>query len=55
MKSIKQAIGIESRRADPVLTDKPVPGDQALADGVDGEEKTFESDGADLTLDPPAQ
>ena len=35
------------RHADPVLTDKPVYRDQALADGIDGEEKTFESDGAE--------
>jgi hypothetical protein len=41
------AIGIASRRADSVLTDKPVYWDQALADGIDGEEKTFESDGAE--------
>ena len=30
-----------------MLTDKPVYRDQALADGIDGEEKTFESDGAE--------
>jgi hypothetical protein len=30
-----------------MLTDKPVYWDQALADGIDGEEKTFESDGAE--------
>jgi hypothetical protein len=30
-----------------VLTDKPVHRDQALADRIDGEEKTFESDGAE--------
>jgi len=30
-----------------VLTDKPVYWDQALANGIDGEEKTFESDGAE--------
>ena len=47
MKRTQQAIGIESRRDDPVLTDKPVYRDQALADGIDGEEKTFESDGAE--------
>ena len=47
MKKIQQTIRIESRRADPVLTDKPVYRDQALADGIDGEEKTFESDGAE--------
>jgi hypothetical protein len=29
-----------------VLTDKPVYRDQALADGIDGEKKTCESDGA---------
>ena len=47
MKRIQQAIRIESRRADPMLTDKTVHRNQALADGVDGEEKTFESDGAE--------
>ena len=47
MKRMQQAIGIESRRAKPVLTDKPVYRDQALADGIDGEKKTFESDGAE--------
>ena len=47
MKRIKEAIGIERRRDDPVLTDKPVYRDQALADGIDGEEKTFENDGAE--------
>jgi hypothetical protein len=47
MKKMQQAIRIESRRADPVLTDKPVYRDQALADRIDGEEKTFESDGAE--------
>ena len=44
---MQQAIGIESRRADPLLTDKPFYRNQALADGIDGEEKTFESDGAE--------
>ena len=43
---MQQAIAIASRRADPLLTDKPVYRDQALANGNDGEEKTFESDGA---------
>jgi hypothetical protein len=43
---MQQAIEIASRRADLVLTDKPVYRDQALADGIDGEEKTFESYGA---------
>ena len=47
MKRMQQAIGIASRRDDPVLTDKPVHRDQAFADGIDGEEKTFESDGAE--------
>ena len=47
MKRMQQAIGIESRRADPLLTDKPFYRNQALADGIDGEEKTFESDGAE--------
>ena len=42
-----QAIGIASRRADLLLTDKPFYRNQALADGIDGEEKTFESDGAE--------
>jgi hypothetical protein len=36
---MQQAIGIESRRADPVLTDKPVYRDQALGDGSDGAEQ----------------
>jgi hypothetical protein len=44
---MQQAIGIESRRADLLLTDKPFYRNQALADGIDGEEKTFESDGAE--------
>jgi hypothetical protein len=44
---MQQAIGIESRGDDPALTDKPVYRDQALADGIDGEEKAFESDGAE--------
>jgi hypothetical protein len=44
---MQQPMGIASRRADPVLTDKPVYWDQALTDGIDGEEKTFESDGAE--------
>jgi len=47
MKRMQQAIGIESRRADPELTDKPVYRDQALADGIDGDEKTFKSDGTE--------
>ena len=47
MKRMQQAIGIESRRADLLLTDKPFYRNQALADGIDGEEKTFESDGAE--------
>jgi hypothetical protein len=46
MKRMQRAIGFASRGADPVLTDKPVYRDQALADGIDGEEKTFEGDGA---------
>jgi hypothetical protein len=40
-----QALGIESWRAEPGLTDKAVYRDQALGDGINGEEKTFESDG----------
>ena len=44
---MQQAVGIASRRAHSVLTDKPVYRDQALGDGIDGEEKTFESDGAE--------
>jgi hypothetical protein len=44
---MQQAIGTASRRVDPLLTDKPVYRDQALANGIDGEEKTFESDGAE--------
>jgi hypothetical protein len=47
MKKMQQTIGIESRRDNPVLTHKPVHRDQALANGIDGEEKTFESDGAE--------
>jgi hypothetical protein len=47
MMRIQQAIGIERRRAYPVLTDKPVYRDQTLADGIDGEEKTFERNGAE--------
>ena len=47
MKRMQQAIGIASRRADLLLTDKPFYRNQALADGIDGEEKTFESDGAE--------
>jgi hypothetical protein len=46
MKTMQKAIGIESRRAELVLTHKPVHRDQALGDGIDGEEKTFESDSA---------
>ena len=40
-------IRIESRRAEPVLAYKSVHRDQALADGIDGEEQTFESEGAE--------
>jgi len=47
MKRMRQAIGIESRRADLLLTDKTLYRDQALAEGIDGEEKTFECDGAE--------
>jgi hypothetical protein len=47
MNRMQRSIGIKKRRADPVLTDKPVYRDQALADGIDGQEKTFESDGAE--------
>ena len=47
MRRIQQAIGIASRRVDPPLTDKPVYRNQALADGIDAEKKTFESDGAE--------
>jgi hypothetical protein len=47
MKRMQQVIGIASRRADPVLTDKPVYRDQAFANGIASEEKTFESDGAE--------
>ena len=47
MKRMQQAVGIASRRAHSVLTNKPVYRDQALGDGIDGEEKTFESDGAE--------
>jgi hypothetical protein len=41
---MQQVIGIESQREDPLLTDKAVYRNQALADGIDSEEKTFESD-----------
>jgi hypothetical protein len=44
---MQQAIGIESRCAAPKSTDKAVYGDQPLSDGIDGQEKTFESDGAE--------
>jgi hypothetical protein len=44
---MQQAIGIASRLADPMLTDKPVYRNQALANGIDSEEKTFESDDAE--------
>ena len=47
MNGTQQAIRIENHRADAVLTDEPVYRDQAFADGVDGEKKTFESDGAE--------
>ena len=53
VKRMQQTVGIASRRAHSVLTDKPVYRDQALGDGIDGEEKTFESDGGRLV--PPAQ
>jgi hypothetical protein len=46
MKKMLQATRIESRRADPVLTDKSVNRDQAFADGIHREEGTFKSDGA---------
>jgi hypothetical protein len=46
MKIMQQEIRVESRRANPPLTDKPVYRDQALADRIDGEEQAFESDGA---------
>lgn len=35
---------IERRRAEPVLAHEPIHRDQALADRIDREEKTFESD-----------
>jgi hypothetical protein len=38
---------IECRITDPVLTDKPVYRNQALGDGIDCEEKTFKSHGAE--------
>jgi hypothetical protein len=47
VKRMQQAIGIASRLADPMLTDKPVYRNQALANGIDSEEKTFESDDAE--------
>jgi hypothetical protein len=43
----QQAIGIESWLADPQLADKPIYGDQTLADRIDCEEKTFKSNGAE--------
>jgi hypothetical protein len=46
MKRIQRTVAIEGRRYDPVLTDKSVYRYQALADGIDGEKKTFESDRA---------
>ena len=47
MKRMQQTINIESRNVDLGLTDKPVYRDQTLADRIDGEEKTFERDGAE--------
>jgi len=47
MKIMQQAIVMESQRTNPVLTDKPIYGDQTLADRIDCEEKTFESNGAE--------
>jgi hypothetical protein len=44
---MQQAMRIENREVDLALTDKPVYRDQALADWIDGEEKTFEGDGAE--------
>ena len=44
---MQKAIGIENRRAELALTHEPVHRDQAFGDGIDGEEKTFESDGAE--------
>jgi hypothetical protein len=44
MKRMSFAVLVESRRPYPVLTDKSVYRDQALADGIDGQEQTFESD-----------
>jgi hypothetical protein len=46
MKRMQRAMEIEGRRTEPVLTHEPVHWNQALADGIDREEKTFESDGA---------
>src|SRR5688572_31598988 len=45
MKRNQQAIGVERRLAGPRLADKSVYGNQTLADGIDCEEKTFESHG----------
>ena len=47
MKRMRNAIGIESRPAEPVLAHETIHRDQALADGIDREEKTFESDGTE--------
>ena len=44
---LKQAIGVESRFADLALAYKPIYGDQTLANGIDCEEKTFKSHGAE--------
>jgi hypothetical protein len=47
VKRTQQAMGIESRLADRQLADNPIYGDQTLGDGIDCEEKTFESNGAE--------
>jgi hypothetical protein len=47
MKRMQQAIRNETRWANRVLAHKPVYRDEALADGIDREEETFESDGAE--------
>jgi hypothetical protein len=47
MNGISQLTQFESRAFEPALADKPVYGDQTFGHGIDGEEKTFESDRAE--------
>ena len=46
MRKPQTAIRINGRCGGPFSADKPVHGDEALADRIDGEKKAFESDGA---------